>query len=31
MAEIRTEPKGPNIWPWIIGLIILALVLWLIL
>lgn len=29
MAEIRVERKKPtNIWPWIIGLILLALVAW---
>ena len=28
MAEINVERKGPNIWPWIIGLIVLALLVW---
>jgi len=28
MADIRVERKGPNIWPWIIGLIVLALLVW---
>jgi hypothetical protein len=28
MAEIRVERKKTNIWPWIIGLILLALVVW---
>lgn len=28
MADINVERKGPSIWPWIIGLIILALVIW---
>ena len=28
MAEIKVERKGPNIWPWIIGLIVLALLIW---
>lgn len=29
MADIDVERKGPSIWPWIIGLIILALLIWL--
>lgn len=28
MADINVERKGPNIWPWIIGLIVLALLIW---
>ena len=28
MAEIRVEKKKTNIWPWIIGLILLALIIW---
>ena len=28
MADIDVERKGPSIWPWIIGLIILALLIW---
>ncbi len=28
MADINVERKGPSIWPWIIGLIVLALVIW---
>jgi hypothetical protein len=28
MAEINVERKGPSIWPWIIGLIVLALLIW---
>jgi hypothetical protein len=28
MAEISVERKGPKIWPWIIGLIVLALLIW---
>lgn len=28
MADIDVERKGPSIWPWIIGLIVLALVIW---
>jgi hypothetical protein len=28
VAEIRVEKKKTNIWPWIIGLILLALVAW---
>lgn len=29
MADIDVERKGPSIWPWIIGLIVLALLIWL--
>jgi hypothetical protein len=28
MADIKVERKGPSIWPWIIGLIVLALLVW---
>jgi hypothetical protein len=28
MADIDVERKGPSIWPWIIGLIVLALLIW---
>jgi hypothetical protein len=28
VADINVERKGPSIWPWIIGLIILALLIW---
>lgn len=28
MADINVERKGPSIWPWIIGLIVLALLIW---
>ena len=28
MADINVERKGPSIWPWIIGLIVLALLVW---
>ena len=28
MAEIRVEKKRTNIWPWIIGLILVALLIW---
>jgi hypothetical protein len=28
MADIKVERKGPKIWPWIIGLIVLALLVW---
>jgi hypothetical protein len=28
MAEINVERKGPSIWPWVIGLIVLALLVW---
>lgn len=29
MAEIKVERKGRSIWPWIVGLVVLALVVWL--
>lgn len=29
MADINVERKGPSVWPWIIGLIVLALLIWL--
>ena len=28
MADIRVERKGRSIWPWIVGLIVLALLIW---
>lgn len=28
MADIKVERKGANVWPWIIGLIVLALLVW---
>jgi hypothetical protein len=28
VADINVERKGPSIWPWIIGLIVLALIIW---
>lgn len=28
MADIDVERKGPSIWPWIIGLLVLALIVW---
>jgi len=28
VADINVERKGPSIWPWIIGLIVLALLIW---
>lgn len=28
MADLRVERKGPSIWPWIVGLIVLALLIW---
>jgi len=28
VAEIHVERKGPVIWPWIIGLIVLAVLVW---
>jgi uncharacterized membrane protein YhdT len=31
MAEIKVERKGRSIWPWIVGLVVLALVVWLVL
>ncbi len=29
MAEIRVERKGRSIWPWIVGLVVLAVLVWL--
>lgn len=29
MADINVERKGPSVWPWILGLIVLALLIWL--
>jgi hypothetical protein len=28
LADINVERKGPSIWPWIVGLIVLALLIW---
>ena len=28
MADINVERKGPSIWPWIVGLLVLALLIW---
>lgn len=28
MADINVERRGPKVWPWIIGLIILVLLIW---
>ncbi|MEX2572412.1 MAG: hypothetical protein WD737_14025 [Gemmatimonadota bacterium] len=28
MADINVERKGPSVWPWILGLIVLALLVW---
>jgi len=28
VADIETTRKGPSVWPWIIGLIVLALLVW---
>lgn len=28
MAEINVERKRPSVWPWIIGLLVLALLIW---
>ncbi|MFW6080034.1 MAG: hypothetical protein ACODAE_10460 [Gemmatimonadota bacterium] len=28
MADINVERKGPSIWPWVIGLLVLALLIW---
>ena len=28
MAEIRVEPRRPGAWPWIAGLVVLALLIW---
>jgi hypothetical protein len=29
VADINVERRGPSIWPWIVGLIVLALLIWL--
>lgn len=29
MADVRVERRGPSIWPWIIGLLVLSLLIWL--
>ena len=28
MAEIRVERGGPTIWPWVVGLLLVALLIW---
>jgi hypothetical protein len=28
VADINVERKGPSIWPWVIGLVVLALLIW---
>ena len=28
MAEIRVERGGPTIWPWVLGLLLVALLIW---
>jgi hypothetical protein len=28
VADIEVERKGPSIWPWVIGLLVLALLIW---
>lgn len=28
MAEINVKRKGPSIWPWVVGLIVLGLLIW---
>ncbi len=28
MADINVERKSPSVWPWVLGLIVLALVIW---
>ena len=28
MADINVERKGPSVWPWVIGLLVLALLIW---
>jgi hypothetical protein len=28
VADINVERKGPSVWPWIVGLIVLALLIW---
>lgn len=30
MAEINVERRGPRVWPWIVGIIILLVVIWII-
>ena len=30
MADLNVERRGPSVWPWVIGLIVLALVAWLV-
>jgi hypothetical protein len=29
VADVRVERRGPSIWPWIIGLLVLSLLIWL--
>lgn len=29
MADIKVERKGPSVWPWILGLLVAALLIWL--
>jgi hypothetical protein len=28
VADINIERKGPKVWPWLIGLVVLALIIW---
>jgi len=28
VADINVERKGPSVWPWVVGLLILALLVW---
>jgi hypothetical protein len=28
VADLNVERKGPSIWPWVVGLIVLALIIW---
>ena len=28
MAEINVERKGPSVWPWVVGLLVIALLAW---
>ena len=28
MADINVERKSPSVWPWVLGLIVLALIIW---
>lgn len=28
MADINVERRGPTIWPWVVGLLVLALLVW---